>query len=114
MNEQEQKMWFNFDVEQDLTGKADKFIAYLEDLTELTLELEDYIKNELQESKGEIIEEISDKIREKSEINRLYYEASHASMKNATIKYIDYDNVLEFIKLFMYYYYIEIYTNKYI
>src|SRR5690625_5167947 len=103
MNEQEQKIWFNFDVEQDLTGKADKFIAYLEDLSELTLELEDYINNELQESKGEIIEQISEEIREQSEINRLYYEASDASMKNAAIRYTDYVNDLEFQKLTLYY-----------
>src|SRR5690625_675876 len=110
MNEQEQKMWFNFDVEQDLTGKADKFIAYLEDLTELTLELEDYIKNELQESKGEIIEERNDRIRGKSEINGFYYGASNASMKNAVIKYTDYVNDLEFQKLTLYYDVIEMNT----
>src|SRR5690625_5268257 len=110
MNEQEQKMWFNFDVEQDLTGKADKFIAYLEDLTELTLELEDYIKNDLKENKGEKIEQISDKISDQSELNRLYYDTTHASMKNAAIKYTDYVNDLEFQKLTLYYDVMEVNT----
>lgn len=85
----QQTLTYHFEKEVDLTYKADSFTSRLEQLNELTTSLEQIIKNELQNSEGKIIKEAIKVMEKQTEENRMYYEASHATMKSLAIRYND-------------------------
>ena len=103
----QQRLFHQFLTYENVTHKADRFIASLNQLEALSMNMQQLIKVELAKSSGKIV----DKIHEVSDINtnesQLYYDASKTSMKNMAMKYNELANDVNFQSMTLYYDIIE-------
>jgi hypothetical protein len=99
----QQTLIYNFDTEVDLTYKADAFTSRLEKLDDIAMNLNQLVKNELQNSKGKIIKESIKAMEKQTEENRMYYNESKTSMKNMAVRYTDIVNDMNRQQLTLHY-----------
>ena len=95
----QQTLIYNFETEIDLTYKADAFTSRLEKLDDIAMNLNQLVKNELQNSEGKIIKEAIKAMEKQTEENRMYYNESNTSMKNMAARYTDIVNDMNRQKL---------------
>jgi|SRR5690625_630295 len=95
----QQTLIYNFETEIDLTYKADAFTSRLEKLDDIAMNLNQLVKNELQNSEGRIIKEAIKAMEKQTEENRIYYNEYSTSMKNMAARYTDIVNDMNRQKL---------------
>lgn len=103
----QQTLIYNFETEVDLIYKADAFTSRLEKLDNIAMRLNQIVKDEFQNREGKIIKEAIKAMEKQTEENRLYYNATNATMKNMAVRYTDIVNDMNRQKLTLYYDIIE-------
>jgi hypothetical protein len=92
---------------ENVTHKADSFIASLDQLEALSLSIQNLIKTETAKSSGKMIETLQEVSDKNTNENQLYYDACKTSMKNMAIKYNDIANDMNSQSMTLYYDIIE-------
>jgi hypothetical protein len=96
-------MLYNFGPEQDFTYKADTFIQQLERMSDLDLELLYFVRDQLKDSYGQIIDKTNEAIKQYQENNLSINYTFRDDMRYVASLYTDMINEMRAQDITLYY-----------
>ncbi|WP_152658122.1 hypothetical protein [Oceanobacillus sp. CFH 90083] len=99
----EESLFYQFEKLEDLTDKAELFEAELNKLQAFTESLNRLVKNNLEDSEGELITSIIEEVDTTSNKNLQLFEESKLDMQRFAINYTEIINDMKMQKVILYY-----------